>query len=66
MVFTSNQDKTAYYINGLTFDPARVDAVAQLGTTEEWTIENPDNSDHPFHLHTNPSQITSVLMKHRL
>jgi bilirubin oxidase len=38
-------------INGKTMDMSRVDATAQLGTTEIWEIENLVGMDHPFHLH---------------
>jgi bilirubin oxidase len=38
-------------INGRRFDHHRVDAVARLGDTQIWTLENRDAMDHPFHLH---------------
>jgi FtsP/CotA-like multicopper oxidase with cupredoxin domain len=39
------------FINGLAMDMSRVDAVALLGSTEIWEIENIVGMDHPFHLH---------------
>jgi FtsP/CotA-like multicopper oxidase with cupredoxin domain len=39
------------FINGLPMDMERVDAVAHLGSTEIWEIENIVGMDHPFHLH---------------
>lgn len=42
---------TQGFINGKAMDMARVDEVAELGTTEIWTVENLVGMDHPFHLH---------------
>jgi spore coat protein A len=38
-------------INGLMFDPARIDADPRLGTTEIWEIENRSEQPHDVHLH---------------
>jgi FtsP/CotA-like multicopper oxidase with cupredoxin domain len=48
-----------FMFNGKTFDMNRVDAAVKLGTVEEWELVNsdPDQMDHPFHLHVNPFQI---------
>jgi spore coat protein A, manganese oxidase len=45
--------KTASHwtINGLPFDPNRVDAQPVLGTTEKWVIQNAGGRIHTFHLH---------------
>ena len=45
--------KTAgvWTINGLPFDPNRVDAQPVLGTTEKWIIQNAGGRIHTFHLH---------------
>jgi FtsP/CotA-like multicopper oxidase with cupredoxin domain len=42
------------------FDPNRVDQVIELGSVEEWTIVNDDGKPHPFHIHTNPFQVTKI------
>ncbi|WP_424185777.1 multicopper oxidase family protein [Actinokineospora sp. G85] len=44
-----------YTINGLTYDPNRVDVSTPLGTTEIWTITNADTAVPPpnFHVHHN-------------
>ena len=34
--------------------------VARLGTTQEWTIINTTDGQHPFHLHTDPFQVVSI------
>jgi spore coat protein A len=42
---------TAWQINGLAFDPARIDVRPERGTTERWTFVNHSNRVHPMHLH---------------
>jgi spore coat protein A, manganese oxidase len=46
-------DKTAghWTINGLRFDPTRVDAKPVLGSTEKWVFTNPTNQAHTVHIH---------------
>jgi FtsP/CotA-like multicopper oxidase with cupredoxin domain len=41
----------AWQINGLGWDPTRIDARPRLGTTEIWTFVNRSNRVHPMHLH---------------
>ena len=52
-------ERTAFRVNGLTYDHDRIDAVLPLGKAEEWRaialIEN-----HPLHIHVNPFQIISI------
>ncbi|MBP2371756.1 multicopper oxidase family protein [Pseudonocardia parietis] len=50
----------AFTIDGRTFDPARDDQTVQLGTTEEWTINNPSPLAHPFHLHVWPFTVLAT------
>jgi FtsP/CotA-like multicopper oxidase with cupredoxin domain len=40
-----------WQINGLGFDPARVDIRPRLGSSEIWQFTNPSNRVHPMHLH---------------
>jgi FtsP/CotA-like multicopper oxidase with cupredoxin domain len=53
----------AFTINGLPFDPERIDTIVKVGTVEEWEIVNGGGMmmdfDHPFHLHTNAFQVVS-------
>ena len=56
----ANESNGAFTIDGKTFDENRIDQVAQLGATEEWTIRNTANEDHTFHIHINPFQVISV------
>lgn len=51
-------DGGAWTVNGLPFDPDRVDARVQQGTAEIWTITN-EGSDwsHPVHIHFEEFQI---------
>jgi spore coat protein A len=46
-------DRTAghWTINGLRFDPNRIDAKPALGTTEKWAFSNPTNQAHTVHIH---------------
>jgi FtsP/CotA-like multicopper oxidase with cupredoxin domain len=47
-------------INGVPFDPDRVDIQVKLGTTEEWIVSNTSIEEHPFHIHVNPFQVTAI------
>ena len=42
---------SAWQINGLGFDPTRIDARPRLGSTEIWTFVNRSNRVHPMHIH---------------
>ncbi|WP_280684418.1 multicopper oxidase family protein [Kitasatospora sp. MAA19] len=59
---SENDDGTVFAINGKQFseDNPVFDTPARLGTVEEWTIDNQSGEDHPFHLHTNHFQVTSI------
>ncbi|MBL4703044.1 MAG: multicopper oxidase domain-containing protein [Flavobacteriales bacterium] len=48
-----------FTINGLTFDPARIDDTITLGNTEIWDITNIATMAHPYHIHGNSFQIIS-------
>jgi FtsP/CotA-like multicopper oxidase with cupredoxin domain len=50
---------TQHLINGKAMDHDRVDAVAKLGDTEIWEVENLVGMDHPFHLHGFQFQVLS-------
>jgi spore coat protein A len=54
-------DKTAghWTINGLRFDPNRVDARPVLGTTEKWVFTNPTGQAHTVHIHDVSQQCVS-------
>jgi FtsP/CotA-like multicopper oxidase with cupredoxin domain len=49
-----------FMVNGLPFDPDRIDHTVNLNDVEEWTILNPTVADHPFHIHQNHFQVTHV------
>ena len=52
-------ERTAFRVNGQTYDHNRIDAVLPLGKAEEWrAIALVDN--HPLHIHVNPFQIISI------
>src|SRR5436190_9555608 len=46
-------------INGLRFDPNRVDARPMLGTTEKWVFTNPTGQAHTVHIHDVAQQCIS-------
>ncbi len=54
-------DRTAghWTINGLRFDPDRVDARPVLGTTEKWVFTNPTGRPHTVHIHDVAQQCLS-------
>jgi FtsP/CotA-like multicopper oxidase with cupredoxin domain len=47
-------------INGQLYDPARVDAMPRLNTTEIWTFENYSDRAHPMHIHDIAWQILDI------
>jgi len=59
IVFQENATGPAFAIDNLAFVEDRVDQVVQLGTTEEWTIQNTSPEWHPFHIHVNDFQVMS-------
>jgi len=48
-----------FTINGLVFDPARIDDTITLGHTEIWDVTNIATMAHPFHIHGNSFQVIS-------
>lgn len=50
-----------FTMNGQTYDPARVDYTAVLGTTDEWHLTAGINGGHVFHIHVNPFQVIDIL-----
>ena len=48
-----------FTINGLPFDPQRIDDTISLGDLEVWDISNTSNMAHPFHIHGNSFQVIS-------
>lgn len=50
----------AFLVDDQRFDPTRVDQTIRLGDVEEWTIDNIDDADHVFHIHTNPFQVVAL------
>jgi suppressor of ftsI len=60
VVFSENPDTNEFFIDGKLFDEQRIDTTVQLGTVEEWTIENVANEEHVFHIHQLDFQVTEV------
>jgi FtsP/CotA-like multicopper oxidase with cupredoxin domain len=58
---TTDQTGTAWTINGRTFDPTRIDAKPEVGTTETWALINttPYKMSHFIHIHDVDSYVIS-------
>jgi spore coat protein A len=58
-VFGQNRFTDQWTINGLGYDPARIDAKPRLGTTETWTFTNDSGLPHVVHIHDVDQQLVS-------
>jgi FtsP/CotA-like multicopper oxidase with cupredoxin domain len=47
-------------LNGLQYDPHRLDVSVPVGQTQEWTLINDTNFPHTFHIHQTDFVITSI------
>jgi suppressor of ftsI len=59
-VFSESANGNQFFINGMQFNHNRVDVRTRLGATEQWTIRNVSDEEHPFHIHINDFQVISV------
>jgi suppressor of ftsI len=57
---TEPSGAAAFLLNGMKFDPNRVDVTMKLGSVEQWTLVNETTEWHTFHIHTNDFQVVSV------
>ena len=57
--FSFDRTSGHWTINGLRFDPSRIDAQPVLGTTEKWIFTNPTGTTHTVHLHDVDQQCLS-------
>ena len=57
---TEHWQEFSFTIDGVRFDPNRVDQRVRLGSVEEWTIVNEHVHDHVFHIHVNPFQVVNI------
>ena len=57
--FSFDRTSGHWTINGLRFDPSRIDAQPVLGTTEKWIFTNPTGTTHSVHLHDVDQQCIS-------
>jgi len=49
----------AFMVNGSPYAPGRIDQTLILGKAQAWQL-SAKGSSHPFHIHVNPFQITSI------
>ncbi|HYH83368.1 MAG TPA: multicopper oxidase family protein, partial [Longimicrobium sp.] len=40
-----------FYINGITYDPSRIDKTIAIGRVQEWDLNNDSDDLHAFHIH---------------
>jgi suppressor of ftsI len=64
MVVFSEMEEAAgtprFLLNGMSFDPDRIDVTMKLGSVEQWTLVNTTSEWHTFHIHTNDFQVVSI------
>ncbi|MFC7550259.1 multicopper oxidase family protein [Plantactinospora sp. GCM10030261] len=49
-----------FHINGKVMDPARIDDVVSLGSTEIWRVRNDNTAPHNFHVHNAAFEVLEV------
>ncbi len=59
-VFGMGGGATPWVINGLPYEPNRVDAFPRVGTTEIWELHNRTGMTHPVHIHDIMWQILDI------
>lgn len=60
IVFSKDAATGHFLIDGKLFDENRIDEAVTLGTIEEWTVQNTNTQQHPFHIHINDFQVMSI------
>ncbi|HEX4484018.1 MAG TPA: multicopper oxidase family protein [Solirubrobacteraceae bacterium] len=60
---TEPSGAVSFLLNGMKFDPNRIDVTMKLGSVEQWTLVNTTSEWHTFHIHTNDFQVVSVAGK---
>jgi FtsP/CotA-like multicopper oxidase with cupredoxin domain len=60
---TEPSGASAFTLNGMKFNPERIDATMKLGSIEQWTLVNETTEWHTFHIHINDFQVVSVAGK---
>lgn len=60
---TEPSGAAAFVLNGMKFDPNRIDVTMKLGSVEQWSLVNETTEWHTFHIHINDFQVVSVAGK---
>jgi FtsP/CotA-like multicopper oxidase with cupredoxin domain len=60
MVFADTANPNQFTINGKPFNANCIDTIVDLGSIEEWTIENTAREAHVFHIHQLDFQVVEV------
>ena len=54
-----------FTIDGVPYSQS-ADIEVDLGSVEEWTLQNTSNSAHPIHIHVNPFQVVEFFDPHKM
>lgn len=57
---TFSRDNGDWLINGLTYDPARIDVSSTLDTVYVWKLRNNSGEMHPFHKHLTEFNVLDI------
>jgi FtsP/CotA-like multicopper oxidase with cupredoxin domain len=60
IVFDDTDDPDVFVIDGDVYDETVVNTTVQLGTLEEWKIQNASGEFHVFHIHQGDFQVISI------
>lgn len=60
IIFADDADGQGFTINGKAYDHHCVDTIVELGSVEEWTIQNTAREEHVFHIHQLDFQVTAI------
>ncbi len=60
LIYSRTQDRQVFMIDGHVMSEDRIDVMAKLGETEEWTIVNTDQQYHSFHIHQTAFLVTGI------
>ena len=60
VVFSKDPKSGNYFLNGKTYDPARIDVRVPLGSVEEWSLRNDTDDYEAFHIHQLGAQILDI------
>jgi len=60
IVFADDPDGNGFTINGRHYDHHCVNTIVELGSVEEWSIQNTSRESHVFHIHQLDFQVVAI------